>query len=434
MSRRRIEAGISAPSSFSLRTLSGPAPVAMASAPSMAARPGAPPPAITAATGLSFKFNSLATAKPASPPKALEPSRMPANFFSKPHPTGSKESAESMRLTAVVDDMAQRLRKATDAKVQLEAQMQRVAAQLAQERNSAASKLTSMRSEMKVVQDSELRLRGELAQRPAVKEVDTAKFSSRVRSALEAEETNARVADAEARVASLTKRHESLSVEVKLLEGRKDGALAEQASALSAEEVEGLVQKAAAASAQLTAREDARASVEDDIQRYTALCDAHKDDAKKAQLALFKANEATAAAVADEAAAKQQCCIKQAEVDGLGSKMDRLKDELATLSTVASAPTTFSVTGSGAPERKANPFGTTSAQVEALACCNMGVPYHFGHDAPIGVAHISGAAEDPTMDGMVQALVGDLQLYLQQAAADHAKIGRPPVAAVVAVH
>jgi predicted nucleic acid-binding Zn-ribbon protein len=432
MSRRRIEAGLSNQSSFSLRALSTPVAAAPAATPAGFARNAAPP-AIPQQAALSFKFSSLATKSTStpysqgSPPlRASAPSALPGNFFSKPMVTGmSTSSAESMRLTAVVDDLTQRLRKSIEAKTQLEGQVTRLNGALVQERSAAQQRLSALKTEVATVQDSEMRLRSELAARPAVREVDTNKFATRVRSALEQEETNAKVADAEARLGAVSKRHESLVAEVKLLESRKAEALEATSSALSAEEVDELVAKAAIAQESMRQAEDVKAGVEDDIARFTAMRDAHNKEMQEAETALFKATEATAAAVVDESAAKQQLVDAKAEHANMTEQVEQLTRHMSGLSAASTAPTTFSVTGAHAPGRNMAAFGSPMAAVEALGCCGVGVADHFKHDAPLNICALApNASDDSPTNLMVTALVSDLQAYFQSCAADHAKIGR----------
>jgi len=284
MSRRRLEAGVLAPTNFSLRSIAnGPTPAAAAPAATVS-RIHAAPPAIPAQAGLSFKFDSF---KPpstgiSSPPKVQEPAKLPVGFFSKTPTSGTVTNAEAMRLTAVVDELTQRLRKTTEAKNQYEGQVARINAALVQERSNSSARLAALKSEVVNVQESEMRLRSELAARPPVKEVNTQQFATRCRAALELEETNARAADAEARVAHLAKRAETLGVEVKLLEGRKDASLAAQAQVLSKDEVEELIAQAAAAQAKVDALTEQSAGLEDDVFRFTALRDAHRDEAQEA--------------------------------------------------------------------------------------------------------------------------------------------------------
>ena len=430
MSRRRIEAGLTSQSSFSLRTLSTGTAAAPAAAMGSVLR-GAAPPAIPQQASLSFKFDSLATcpvsiSSQGSPPlRSSAPTSLPANFFSKAAVSaGPKDAAEAMRLTAMVDDLTQRLRKAVETKSQLEGQVHRLNGAIVQERSAANQRLSALKTEVATVQESEMRLRTELAQRPAVREVDTYKFATRVRSALEQEETNAKVADAEARLIAVVKRHESLVAEVKLLEGRKVDALEATASALSTEEVDELVAKAASAETALREAIDQKVGLDDDIARFTAMRDAHHDEMKSAEMGLFKANEATAAAVADEAAAKQQLAEVHTERSDLSAQVANIQKQMEGLSTAAIVPTTFSVTGAHAPARNMAALGSAMAQVEAAGCCGEGVAFHFNHDAPLNICSIS---PDPSgtdaTNQMVNALVSDLKSYFQCCASEHAKIG-----------
>lgn len=435
MSRRRLEAGISAPTNFSLRTIATGVGVTAtaAQAPISVSRGGGAPPAIPTQAGLSFKFESFSTrpSASASPPKPMEAPRLPANFFTKAPTTGVHNSAEAMRLTAVVDDLTQRLRKTTEVKNQLEGQVARINAALVQERSNATAKLTALKSEVSTVHASEMRLRTELASRPAVKEVDTQQFATRCRAALELEETNARAADAEAKVGHLAKRAETLGVEVKLLESRKDAAMDLQMQALSKDEVEALVAKAAEAQAAIDVLDERRAALEDDIERFGALRDAHREETVGAEAGLFKANEATAAAVADEAAAKAQVQSMLLEHGDVCGKVRVMQQRLKDLGTAVDSPPTFKVTGASAPERDFESAPTALSQIASTACCGTGLAYHFALDAPLNItaADINAAApsDDAGMNGMVQALVSDLQSYFKFAAEDHARIGRATV-------
>ena len=428
MSRRRIESGLNSQSSFSLRTLATSGPTAPAAVPvAGTARHNAAPPTIPQQASLSFKFDSLATrptsaaASATSPTlRASAPAALPSNFFAKAA-TGN----DSMRLTACVEDLTQRLRKAMDAKVQLESQVTRLNGALVQERSQTQQRLAALKTEVATVQDNEMRLRTELAQRPAVREVDTHKFATRVRSALEQEETNAKVADAEARLGALVKRADSLTAEVKLLESRKADALAATESALSQEEMDDLVAKAATAQAAAIEAEDRRMAIEDDIARFSAMRDVCQQETADAEAALLKANEATAAAVVDESAAKQQLREMLLEHGNVAEKVAYMEKQLEGLSTAAVAPTTFGVSGAHAPERNIEALGSPMAQVTAAGCCGDGVAYHFKHDAPLNICSIAPdpSATDAT-NQMVTALVSDLQAYFQSSAADHAKVGR----------
>ena len=370
MSRRRLEQGASGASSFSLRTLQAapPAPVA---APAAAARRGVAPPSVpTSVPALNFRFSALAGAVTQTP-KAPEPPKLPSNFFSKPvGGPAAQSTSDALRLTAMVDDLSQRLKKTNEAKTQLEGQVQRINAALVQERSNAASRIQALKLEVGAVQESEHKLRSELAVRPAAKEVDTNKFAASVRSALEQEETNARVADAEARVIALTKRHDALTTEVKLLEERKGVGIAAQS--LSAEEVEALVTKAAEAQARLAEFEDQHAVIQDSITHLEALRSSHHQEAQEAEQKLFRANEATAASVADSVAAKEQVQALLLEHGDVARKISAMKQTLEDMGAVAARPAT-EVSGAAAPTGLLGRLDASSAtRVDALSCCSEG--------------------------------------------------------------
>ena len=375
---------------------------------------------------LSFKFDSLGVKAPAAPapaPAAFAASQLPTNFFGKAAAVASgKEPGDALRYTAMIDDLNGRLRKANEAKVHLEGQVQRINAALVQERNSYSAKIQALKGEVAAVQESENKLRSELLARPVAKEVDKSRFMTSVRSALEQEETNARVADGEARAASLAKRAEALTAEVKLLEERKAAGIEAQASALSAEEVEVLVAKGAEARAKLQELEDHHAVVQDSITHLEALRASHTKDAAEAEAALLKANETTAAAVADAAAAKAQATELAGQVTDAEARLSGLQ--------AAAARPSMEVSGAAAPVGLLGRIEASPAQqVHSLACCGDGVGYHFAHDAPINIA----ATPNPQASGeeMVQAIVADLKSYFSVAVAEHAKLGLSGTAATV---
>lgn len=413
MSRRRIEQGSATASSFSLRALSAVSSVEPP-VPSLGRR-AAPPPTGAAAT-LSFKFASLGV-KPAPPPAPRPVAHLPANFFGKAAAVASgKEPGDALRMAAMIDDLTTRLRKSNEAKTQLEGQVQRINAALVQERNNYGSKIQALKGEVSAVQESENKMRAELVSRPAAKEVGSARFLTSVRSALEQEETNARVADGEAKASALAKRAEALTSEVKLLEGRKAQGIDAQASALSAEEVEVLVTKGAAAQARLLELEDHHSVISDSIAHLEALRASHTNEAAEAEAALLKANEATAMSVADAAGAKAQAV----ELEG---KVLDAEARLGGLQAAATRPHT-EVSGAVAPTNLLGRIEASPAQqVDALACCATGVGYHFAHDCPIGLTATHSSAADTTGDLMVQAIVSDLKSYFNSAVAEHAKLG-----------
>tara|TARA_B110000902_G_scaffold265251_1_gene349006 strand:- start:1065 stop:2390 length:1326 start_codon:yes stop_codon:yes gene_type:complete len=437
MSRRRLEQGASGASSFSLRALqTTPADAVAASAGAMR-RPagpfGAPPAVPTQATTLNFRFSTLTGAVPQAP-KPVEAPKLPSNFFSRPvSGAAAQGTGDVLRLTAVVDDLTQRLRKTTEVKNQLEGQVQRINAALVQERSNATARIQSLKAEVGAVQESEHRLRSELATRPAVKEVDTNRFQASVRSALEQEETNARVADAEARVSMLGKRYDALTAEVKVLDERRGAGLAAQS--LTSEEVEAMVAKAAEAQAKMTRLEEHQAVVQDSITHLEAVRSSHHKEAQETETKLLQANEATAASVADASAAKEQVQSLRLEHGDIATKIAAMKQKLVDMNLMGAQPVT-EVSGAAAPrgllgEIKMGPV----TQVDTMSCCHTGVGYHFAHDCPIGITLMptdaAGGMEEEATQAMISAIVNDLKAKFTFDAQEHDKIGAPSATATI---
>ena len=427
MSRRRIEQGASGASSFSLRTLqAAPSASAFAAAapPRRVASSTAPPSVPAQAPSLNFRFSTLTgPVQPVSRPP--EAPRLPNNFFSKPM-GGAVASGgpDALRMTAVIDDLTQRLRKTTEHKNQLEGQVQRINAALVAERSSAASRIQSLKAEVGAVQEAEHKLRSELAVRPAIKEVDTHKFAASVRSALEQEETNARVADAQAKVTALNKRYELLGAEVKLLESRRGAGLAAQS--LSNEEVEALIVKGAEAESRLGELEDQHEVIQDSITHLEALRASHHKEAQAAEAALLKANAATAESVSDAAAAKEQVQTLLLEHGDVARKIKLMEDRLGQMGVGRPA---VEVSGAVAPVGLLGQIAVSpAAQVDTLSCCATGVAYHFAHDCPVSITaaptNAAGGAEAATQ-AMIAAIVADLKGKFAYDAEEHAKIGAP---------
>ena len=135
-----------------------------------------------------------------------------------------------------------------------------------------------------------------------------------MRSALEQEETNARVADAEAKVDRRSPSGTSADRRGEAARGAQGRGLAAQS--LSDEEVEALITKGAEAQARLGELEDQHAVIQDSITHLEALRASHHKEAQAAEQALLKANEATAASVADsvgrQGAGAERCCSSTA--------------------------------------------------------------------------------------------------------------------------
>jgi hypothetical protein len=469
MSRRRLEQGATGASSFSLRAITTTPDVAAVV--QRSAVPGVAPPLPTGSTpSLNFRFATL-NVKPVEaafkPFNQFKTANLNNNFFAKP--VGSSgESGDVLRLSATVDDLTQRLRKTTELKNRLEGQVQRINAVLVQERQNATSRMQSLKADMASVQESEGRMRSELAVRPVAKEVDASRFQSSVRTALEQEETNARVAEAEVRVATLTKRAETLATEVNLLEERKSNVLS--SDSVSAKEVEVLAARAVEAQAKLANIEDMQAVARDSIAHLEATRDARREESKAAQEELAIANAATATAIADTAAAKVRVkelreegevaqkelavanaatataiadtAVAKAQVQELraehgsvSGQVDALKTKLAELEVAVEASST-KTSGAHAPKGLLGRIQASPVQmIDALSCCGDNIGFHFAHDCPIGLgcihvpASLDASVSTGLSDAMVDAIVRDIKSYWKNASNTHAALHSAPTAA-----
>tara|TARA_B110001452_G_scaffold262955_1_gene263694 strand:- start:4726 stop:6441 length:1716 start_codon:yes stop_codon:yes gene_type:complete len=129
-------------------------------------QPAASP--VSSKPGLKFDFSKLKGAsQPAqakAPPKlALAPTQF-ASPLKNPF-EASKESskADVMRLTAVVDDLQGRLKKATDRAVMAETQLQKTHVAMISERNNAAERIKAATSQLGAAHATESQLRSELS-------------------------------------------------------------------------------------------------------------------------------------------------------------------------------------------------------------------------------------------------------------------------------
>ena len=436
MSRRRIQAASAVGGGFSLRSnvpiespgLSFPAhgDRSLSQLPSAHAQSAA----------LSFKFDSLKTkpvavAAAAAAAAAATHRRNSALFARTVRNTAC--SADVLRLTAVVDDLNLRLRKTQDAKIATETHVRNVEKLIAHERENSKSQLRSLAGELKIARADKLKLTGELSKRPVPKEVDEGQWTNRVQSAIEQDEARTRIADESAKLVDVMNRHELLSSEIDVLESRRAEAVSEIKGALSADEVEELVKKAAVASKHVESLGDAAAALEDSICRFTAMRDAHKIEAAEAEAELASSNQRTVKAIADEKALTEISADALSQKDELCDSVVLLKQELEDLRTIAKSPETFRISGDGvgsSPFRSARPkqrkpVNSALGDILSLSSVGIGLPSHFEQDCPICIAKLApNSNENGPSDQMVSALISDLQVAFQDAADSFDKIGR----------
>ena len=405
MSRRRLEEGVST-SSFSLRSITKTDSVD--TKPASVSRTVRDPPALSAV--LSFKFASLGAAAAERNAATKVSSRLPANFFQSSI-KGATNTNSTMRLTAVVDDLTQRLRKAIDGKISLEQQINSVKKSLSSERKNVSVKLGELERENSKLRGSETKLRSELSQLVTTASLDREKFGDRVNAALEIDSIDASVllVGAEARIDALAKREETLSA--LLISHENDIKVA----ALQATDAKSKVVVAEADLAALSARETT----------LSALLVSHESDISAAVLELAALN-----AAAEKAADEERVEVVKRE-----SAMEKLNEEIgkaaarlleAEQAVIALTRTNATVSGALRPVSKTT---LKNKLVEISALCSsaqVGVPSHLSLDSPIDQAHnISSGTESP-VDIMTNALIDDLQLNFKHASAAFAIATQAP--------
>ena len=224
MSRRRLEQGANAASSFCLRTSVGAntnsSPVATASISKPAFR------LLPNTATLTIKSDGGGGPKPAAAVVSTMPAaKVRSTWHNKTTPIRPEHNPDVMRLTAVVEGMTERNTSLTEKVASLETQLQRAGQIIVQERAATAQHVASMENRLSTMQQSEDKLRAELSSRPVAKEIDASKFMNSVNSALEAEDAMIRVDKAEARVQVLNAQADALQEQLKTMRVEADSVL-----------------------------------------------------------------------------------------------------------------------------------------------------------------------------------------------------------------
>ena len=403
MSRRRLEEGVST-SSFSLRSITKTDSVD--TKPASVSRTVRDPPALSAV--LSFKFASLGAAAAERNAATKVSSRLPANFFQSSI-KGATNTNSTMRLTAVVDDLTQRLRKAIDGKISLEQQINSVKKSLSSERKNVSVKLGELERENSKLRENEIKLRSELSQLVTTASLDREKFGDRVNAALEIDSIDASVllVGAEARIDALAKREETLSA--LLISHENDIKVA----ALQATDAKSKVVVAEADLAALSARETT----------LSALLVSHESDINTAVLELTALNAAAEKAADEE---RVEVVKRESAMQNLNEEIGKAAARLLEAEQAVIARTNATVSGALRPVSKTT---LKNKLVEISALCSsaqVGVPSHLSLDSPIDQAHnISSGTESP-VDIMTNALIDDLQLNFKHASAAFAIATQAP--------
>lgn len=193
MSVRAVE------SRFNLRTVvadeTAARPLVLTQAPVTALFSQPAPSPAPSKPGLKFDFSKIRGATQSAQPKAapkldLKPAQFAAPLKNPFEPSNNK--ADVMRLTAVVDDLTGRLKKATDRAVMAEGQLQKTHSALVTERNNASDRIKAANAQLGAAHATESQLRAELAKSvkttpPAPAQAKTKSFDSAVSAVMAAE-------------------------------------------------------------------------------------------------------------------------------------------------------------------------------------------------------------------------------------------------------
>jgi chromosome segregation ATPase len=363
------------------------------------------------------------------------------NAFSRPSMGMAAPAAQSppahdtMRYTAVIDDLKQRLRKEGEKKQGLENQITRLNQTLASVKNEANAKLRALQSDLGALQATEAKLRKEVAARPVVKETKGA-FENQVQATLEAEAAEARVAEAGAKLATLEKRSTELGAEVDLLKAHRAaalGAVAPKDGSLSEEAVEKLLAKAGKAAKRLQELSERRDALKDEAERFNALAESRRADAAAARrdAALAAESMAEAAAEASRAQTKELSGqLKDAHAE-LGRVNALVADAQTALDVAQSAAHGGNVTGATVPARALHAFEDTAlARAAARSRFAIGTPAPLAFDCPTTIG-AQGAA-DAQGQAMVDAVIADLTLFFTNSIAESAQRALPKTPSITA--
>lgn len=192
MSRRRVEQGVahfgvSAPIATSAQKPSAPT-FAITTTPTsgFALRGAVPTTGNLQAFNLRFSpTESSGLATPLSQTKTVSvPAALPTTFVA-PKPTGHVARGEDLlRITAQLESASSKLKTVTERNVALETHIVKLTGLVSREKHTSATRVASLQSECRALQESEKALRAELAKRPLIKEQAVGSFENRVRATL----------------------------------------------------------------------------------------------------------------------------------------------------------------------------------------------------------------------------------------------------------
>ena len=465
MSRRRIEAGFNATSSFSLRDcvvennsssqvlqsepvqarVSKPVPnipaISFALSPNAKTQPqlsespksGKDKPINL--SGLSLKLsvfandNASAAAKPQATNNAFG---MPMNTMTKQGNIGI--NPEVMRLSAQTEDLRSRLKTASDRSIVLESQVQRMQKITMKDRTEFAKQMNSARTEIKALRDCEAHLKAKIAELATAAE-KKASFEIAVKTAMKSKE----IVEAQSKVEELKRQADALSQQIGELEKKRVEVVAEtNKHEHMMAEYEGLEDKIQTSECKLQNINDecckAEGALDSKRQEVEDVCESI--DLKKQELVSVEAivseldNKKTRIEE-DISSAKIECDLHCKKVDQVKKDLDKINAQRTKTSMLANS---VKVTGDEHPPDMLLNIPTDSAfrRVDDSSAYSYGMPFHFDMDAPISLtgnhtqmieASEDDGEKDTNMEAMLAAIVGDLKSFLAQASLENDKRG-----------
>lgn len=465
MSRRRIEAGFNATSSFSLResntssyvvestsqapaampmpqqtqTIQPPQPKSFASPISFSiGKLGKTPPCLPTQTttsapnlsGLTFKLNGISPVS--SAPKSPEDNStkpVSKNAFGMPlkQNTASTFNPEVMRLTAQSDDLRTRLKTTSERNMLLESHIQRIQKTVSKERGEFAKQLNGAREEIAALKEVEATMKKTISKLNASIEKKSS-FESAVKSAMQ----NKEYVEAQAKLDELQSKHATVVSQIEVLEQRRCAAVQEAD--------ESIAKKAAtdaeivAAGESLKARHEEAHAIESQIDSLNTKFDEASSnlESKNQDLEQVQSMIAELETRVSSLQKKLQSCSAVKIQYAFHCK--RLSDMQKSAQVEAAKETRPFSAGDDAPQGGLLgwPSDNVLKRTDDLSSMCSGMPYHFELDAPIALTAnstqmIKSNQEDSESDinteALLAALVGDLKEFLAHASVENEKRG-----------
>lgn len=456
MSRRRIQAGFNATSSFSLRDcvvennssnqvlpsepvharVAKPVPNIPAISFALSPNPNTQPPSTEITkpsndkpinlSGLSLKlsvFSNESASVTRKTPSTNNSFGMPMNTMAKQGNLGI--NPEVMRLSAQTDDLRSRLKVASDRSTVLESQVQRMQKITMKDRTEFAKQLNSARTEIKSLRECEAKLKAKVSEMTSAAE-KKASFEIAVKTAMKSKE----IVEAQSRVEELQKQAGSFSQQIDALEQKRVEVIADiQKYEHMKNEYEGLEDKIQTSECKLQdvnkeffKAESELVSKRQEVDNIDDSIDMRKQELASVEALVSDLDNQKKKIEQDIASAKIECDLHCKKAD------HAQRTKTSVLSNVVN------VTGDEHPSDMLLNIPTDSKyrRVDDSSAYSYGMPFHFDMDAPISLtgnhtqmieASEDDGEKDTNTEAMLAAIVGDLKSFLAQASLENDKRG-----------